>query len=140
MPSTRSERKRPAKPVEPSRLRDRRLWLVAVLGLAVVLVVGAYWYLTGPGRPGGEAGTVILEMSGEADATSQSIFARTGWLIAWETEGSNFSMDLTGDVNFGTVVTQDGPSSGITSPVASGNFRIVVQAAGPWTITVYQGD
>jgi hypothetical protein len=106
----------------------------------LVLLGVSYWYVSGPGRPGGEAGSVIADLSGSGNTQSPTFFARENWQIEWQTEGQAFSFAIHGDVDFGTVVTQDGPGSGISSPTATGDFFIEVTAEGPWSITVTQGD
>jgi hypothetical protein len=79
-------------------------------------------------------------MSGDANQASQEFYARSGWRVEWENTGASFSYTIHGDTEFGTVVTQEGPGNGITSPVPTGHFSIEVVAEGPWTLTVYQGE
>jgi hypothetical protein len=105
-----------------------------------VVVALGYYFVLGPGRPGGPSGAVIVEMSGDGNEASKTFYARRGWEIDWENTGSYFSFTIHGDVEFGQVITQNGPGNGITSPVPTGNFFIEVVAQGPWTLTVTQGE
>jgi hypothetical protein len=117
-----------------------RVWLAAVLGVIVLAVAGAIIVMSLSDRRGGDPGSLILEMNGLANETSDTFFARAGWSIEWENTGEYFSYTIHGDVEFGQVITQDGPGNGITSPVPTGNFFIEVAAEGPWSIKVLQGD
>jgi hypothetical protein len=111
----------------------------AIVVVALVVGVG-YWLFLGPGRPGGPPGSTLVEMSGDGSKVSKHFYARRGWEIEWQNTGQYFSYTIHGDVEFGQVITQNGPGNGITSPVPTGNFFIEVVAQGPWTITVIQGD
>lgn len=71
---------------------------------------------------------------------SERFIARRGWWIEWQNTGSYFSYTIHGDVEFGQVITQNGPGNGITSPVPTGTFFVEVVAQGPWSIKVIQGD
>lgn len=105
------------------------------------MIVAAMWYFGfGPGQAGGPPGSTVADLSGNANAESETFFVRSGWQIHWETEGERFEYAIEGDRSIGTVISQDGPGSGITSPVPAGNFRIIVRADGPWRIQVIQGD
>lgn len=108
-------------------------WLGSLMGVG-------YWLFAGPGRRGGEPGSTIAEMRGDGNKVSKEFCARRGWSIDWENTGQYFSYTIHGDVEFGQVITQNGPGNGITSPVPTGNFSIEVVAQGPWSITVTQGD
>lgn len=120
--------------------RDRRLWLIgAVVAAALAFALG-YWFLVGPGKPGGVPGSELAQLHGDSNAVSDQFNARRGWRIEWENTGQYFSYTIHGDVEFGQVITQNGPGSGITSPVPAGDFFIEVVAQGPWSITVIQGD
>lgn len=120
--------------------RPRLLWFIGAVGVSIVVVALGYWFLVGPGRPGSESGSTIVEMSGDGNKVSEQFYARRGWSIEWENTGQYFSYTIHGDVEFGQVITQNGPGSGITSPVPVGDFFIEVVAQGPWSITVIQGD
>jgi hypothetical protein len=128
---------------DPNTGRSRRrlaFWSTGAAILIVALLAMAYWRFQGPGRQGGEPGSVVVELRGTGNATSKPFIARTGWRIEWENTGSYFSFTIHGDVEFGQVIAQNGPGSGITSPVPTGNFSIEVVAQGPWSVTVIQGD
>jgi hypothetical protein len=120
--------------------RARRPAVVAVaVGLVVVL---ALWYVAaGPGSSrGGPAGSVVVAADGDADLTTEPFEVRRGWSISWETEGPHFEFAIRGDTDIGTVINEDGPANGITSPVPAGSFRLEITADGPWRIEVRQGD
>jgi hypothetical protein len=116
-------------------------WTSVLLVVAVVAIAGAGWYrLVGPGRPGGDPGSVLVDLSGSGDARSDSFVARDGWQIQWETEGDHFTISIDGDVAIGTAVEQVGPGSGITAPVPTGRFSLTIEADGAWSLRVTQGD
>ena len=118
---------------------SRTVGVLTVVTIAVIVLVG--WYrLAGPGRPGGEPGALLVDLSGTGDANSETFFARDGWQIRWETQGTDFRISINGDVDVGTAVEQEGPGSGITTPVPTGNFSVAVDAEGPWMLQVTQGD
>jgi hypothetical protein len=127
---------------QPRSSRSLRTGLAALaVGVIVVGAVGlAVSLLLGQGRVGSEPGSTLVEMHGDGNAVSERFDARPGWSIAWENSGQYFSYTIHGDVEFGQVITQNGPGSGVTTPVPSGNFFIEVVAQGPWSITVTQGD
>lgn len=112
---------------------------VIVIAAAVAAVAGWYW-LAGPGRSGGEAGAVLMQLSGRGSANSESFVARDGWQIHWQTEGTRFQISIDGDVDIGVAVEQAGPGSGITTPVPTGTFSLSVDAEGPWMLEVTQGN
>ena len=120
--------------------RWRLLWSVGAVVIALAVAVGGWWAFFGPGRPGGDPGSTVVEMSGDANKVSREFYARRGWSIEWENTGTYFSFTIHGDVEFGQVITQNGPGNGITSPVPTGNFLIEVVAQGPWSLRVIQGD
>jgi hypothetical protein len=114
--------------------------IATLLAVLVLAIAGAGWYLLiGPGRPGGDPGAVLVDLSGSAAATSESFVAREGWQIVWETEADHFTISIDGDVPIGTAVDQAGPGSGITFPVPEGTFSLSVDADGPWSLRVTQG-
>lgn len=123
--------------------RNRRRWLiVAVLIVAILLVALGYWLFTeGPGaRLLSPPRSSVTEFAGEGDQITSSFRVRQGWQIRWESSGARFALTIRGDRNFGTVVNEDEPASGVTSPPAPGTFHLEVSAEGPWTITVLQGN
>jgi hypothetical protein len=124
----------------PILVRRRRAIVASALVAAIVLLVGAYLVLLGPLRAGGPSGGTVLKISGSGNDVSRHFTARSGWQIEWENTGSYFSFTIHGDVEFGQVITQNGPGNGITAPVPTGNFFIEVVAQGPWSLTVTQGD
>jgi hypothetical protein len=109
--------------------------LMGVFAAALVL-----WLVAGQGSEGGPPGSVVIELHGDGNAVSERFPARKGWSIEWENTGSYFSYTIHGDVEFGQVITQNGPGNGITSPVPTGSFFIEVAAQGPWAIKVIQGE
>jgi hypothetical protein len=118
------------------------LLVIGVVAFVAVIAGLGVWYLLSQNKPGGQAGSTLVDLSGTSDAVSESFVARSGWQIVWETEGDRLEISIrgAGAVDIGTVVTQDGPGSGITTPVPSGDFVIEVTAEGPWAIQVIQGD
>jgi hypothetical protein len=134
--------RRDAKPDGRGPLQvDRRLVFgLTVAALAIVVLSGlGLWSVVGPGRAGGAPGSILVAIRGDADATSEPFHVREGWQIEWENTGQYFSYTIHGDVEFGQVIAQNGPGSGITSPVPVGEFWIEVASQGPWTVTVIQG-
>jgi len=119
---------------------SKRIWLAAFFGALIVAIVVAVAALSLVPRSGGDPGSAILEMSGQGNKTSERFLARQGWSIEWENTGPYFSYTIHGDVEFGQVITQNGPGNGITSPVPTGKFFIEVVAGGPWSLKVIQGD
>lgn len=113
----------------------------AVVGLIVLAAIG-YWFLTlGPGQTlVSPAGSTVAEFSGEGDQTTDEFEVREGWAIHWENSGESFSFAITGDRDFGTVIDQSEPGSGVTSPVGAGAYRLEIAAEGPWAIRIVQGD
>ena len=132
-------------PVERRRWRPSaggraRTWLVAILVLLAAAALGVILAISTATKRGGDSGSLGLEMSGSGNETSETFFARQGWSIDWENTGQYFSYTIRGDVEFGQVVTQNGPGNGSTSPVPTGNFFIEVVAQGPWSMRVVQGE
>jgi hypothetical protein len=124
--------------------RARPAWLLPLLAIAVLVLISAiaYWFVTqGPGvgiiSPRGSA---VAEFSGDGDQTTESFSVREGWSIHWENSGSEFSFAITGDRDFGTVIDQDEPGSGVTSPVGEGTYQLEIQAEGPWEVRIVQGE
>jgi hypothetical protein len=126
------------------RARRRPSWAKAVLVavLAVVLLIGGYWLFTqGPGRQLlSPAGSTVAEFSGDSNQTTGSFQVREGWAINWESTGQQFAFAIRGDRDFGTVINIDEPGSGVTSPTGAGTFHLDVTAAGPWAISITQGE
>lgn len=121
--------------------RRRRLWVATLaVFLLAILAAALYWYMIhGPGQAS-PPGSTVLEFSGEGNETTEPFSVRPGWRIDWENEGDQFSFAIRGDRDFGTVVEQQEPGSGITSPTGGGSYHLEVTATGPWSITVFQGD
>jgi len=120
----------------------RRLTILSVAAVILIVAVMAIGCspLEAPARSGGDPGSTLVALSGDGDKVSEDFYARSGWSIEWENTGQYFSYTIHGDVEFGQVITQNGPGSGITSPVPVGTFSIEVVAQGPWSIKVIQGD
>jgi hypothetical protein len=117
-----------------------RSWLIAILVVVAAAALGVILAIAMAPPRGGPSGSTILEMSGNGNKTSDPFYARPGWSVNWENSGKYFSYTIHGDVEFGQVVTQNGPGNGITSPVPTGNFFIEVVAQGPWSLRVIQGE
>jgi hypothetical protein len=127
--------------VEPTATGSRPwLWVAFALVFAIVVLAGIWFLILGPGRQGGPAGSVLVELSGNGDTTSVEFFARHGWQIQWETEAESFQLSIHGDPEIGPAIDQEGPGSGVTSPVPSGTFRLEVKSDGSWSLNVVQGD
>lgn len=125
----------------PDELRRRRLRLAAI-ALIILAVTAAvvYWYMNnGPGQAS-PAGSTVLQLEGAGNQSTEPFTVRPGWRIDWQNTGDQFLMAITGDRDFGTVVEQQEPGSGVTSPTGGGTYRIDVTAVGEWSITVVQGD
>ena len=126
-----------------ARLRSpssRSLWLVA--GVLVLAVVGlaSYYFLTRGTAPNAPARTDVVSFSGDGDDMTESFSVTEPWQIHWETEGETFTFAIAGDREYGVVIEQDGPGSGVTSPVGSGTFHLEVTAEGRWRVQIFQGE
>lgn len=138
-----SELPRTALKGNDTRRRNRRVGLL--LGAAILLAVAVVVLLIILNSRGDEGenrtgGGVVAEFAGEGDQTTNRFQVDQGWQIHWETTGERFAFAITGDTDYGTVIEQEGPGSGITSPVGSGSFRLEVTAEGSWDVTVVQGE
>jgi hypothetical protein len=115
-----------------------------LLVVAVALVVGVgglLFFAQGPGqRILSPEGSTVAEFSGDGDEITDEFQVREGWTIHWENSGVRFAFAITGDRDFGTVIEQDEPASGVTSPVGEGTFRLEIEAEGPWEIRIVQGE
>jgi hypothetical protein len=83
---------------------------------------------------------IILEFSGTEDEISSPFEVVPGWQIQWQTDGASLAIAVTGDQNLGVVVDEPGPASGVTSLAPAGTFRLDIEARGPWSIKVIQGE
>ena len=111
--------------------------IAAVAALAVVVVVALF--LSNSNAPGATSTpSVVAEFIGDGDKTTDLFRVAEGWQIQWENVGAAFSFRITGDTDFGTVIDQSGPGSGVTSPVGAGQFRLEVKAEGGWSIRIVQ--
>jgi hypothetical protein len=126
-----------------ARLRTpstRILWLViGILALAVV-GLGSYYVLTRGAASNAPARTDVATFSGDGDDMTESFTVTEPWQIHWETEGETFTFAIGGERDYGVVIEQDGPGSGVTSPVGSGTFHLEVAAEGPWRVQIFQGE
>jgi hypothetical protein len=104
------------------------------------VLLGAWFFTLGPARQGGPAGSVLVDLSGTGDTKSAEFFARRGWQIQWETEAERFRLAIHGEPDIGAAIDQEGPGSGVTSPVPSGTFWLEINADGPWSVRVDQGE
>lgn len=118
-----------------------RLVSVSVVVL-VVVSVGTYWFVTqGPGqRLISPQGADVGEFSGDTDQTTKEFTVRGQWQVHWENKGDKFKFAIRGERDLGTVVEQREPGSGVTNVVAAGTFYLEVNADGPWTVTITQGE
>lgn len=123
------------------RSPDRRVRSIILLLLLVAVGAAVYWLVFhGPGQALiSPAGSAVIELSGDGDQVTDEFRVREGWSIHWENVGDEFAFAITGERDFGVVVEQTEPGSGVTSPVGGGTYRLEVQADGPWTIRIVQG-
>jgi hypothetical protein len=123
----------------PRRMSNRG---VSVAVAALVLVAAGYglYYLFGRGTGEPPPRTDVAEFSGDSDATTESFTVQEPWQIHWETEGESFSYAIEGDRDYGTIIEQEGPGSGVTSPVGSGTFHLEITADGPWHVQIFQNE
>ena len=120
----------------------KRLTLLSIGVASLVLVAGLLtsFFTTGPGwNIISPRGATVAEFSGDGDQVTSTFRVRDSWRIEWETSGPAFAISITGDQDFGTVVTSSGPDSGLTAPPFGGEFRLEIRASGPWTAKVLQG-
>lgn len=125
--------------------REGRRWWATGIVIAVVVVLGIGGYLlfrpSSGGRPAPttkDTRTTVASFSGTGDKTTPTFKVREGWQIQWKNTGKSFSFAITGDRDFGTVINQKKPGSGVTSPVGSGKFRLNIKAVGGWSIQILQ--
>jgi hypothetical protein len=126
-----------------ARLRStsaRGLWLVVGVLVLAVVGLGSYYFLARGTAPSAPARTDVVSFSGDGDDVTESFSVTEPWQIHWETEGPAFTFAIAGDRDYGVVIEQDGPGSGVTSPVGSGTFHLEVTADGPWRVQVFQGE
>jgi hypothetical protein len=120
----------------------RRLTLLAVGIAAGVLLLGVTlsFFTSGPGWSiASPRGSTVVQYSGDGDHVTSAFRVREDWRIEWQTSGPLFAMSITGDQDLGTVVTANGPDSGLTAPPIAGVFKLEITANGPWTAKVLQG-
>jgi len=82
--------------------------------------------------------TTVASFRGTGDQTTDSFTVKQGWQIQWRNTGKSFSFAITGDRDYGTIIKQTKPASGVTSPVGSGKFRLKIAAEGGWSIQIFQ--
>jgi hypothetical protein len=113
-----------------------------VIGVLLLAVVGlsSYYLLTRGTASNAPARTDVASFSGDGDQVTESFSVTEPWQIHWETEGEAFTFAISGDRDYGVVIEQAGPGSGVTSPVGSGTFHIEVTAEGPWRVQIFQGE
>jgi hypothetical protein len=122
---------------------QRRPLLMAVaVVIGLLVLVAAWWLFTqGPGRALiSPPGSTVASFSGQSNQTTDSFSVREGWSIRWESQGPSFSYAIRGDRDFGTVITVDEPTSGVTNPTGSGSYFLDITAEGAWQVEVIQGD
>ena len=118
----------------------RSLWLVIGVLVLAVVALGSYYLLTRGTATNTPARTDVASFSGDGDEVTESFSVTEPWQIHWETEGETFTFAIGGDRDYGVVIEQDGPGSGVTSPVGSGTFHLEVVAEGPWRVQIFQGE
>jgi len=124
-------------------LRGRPAWQLWGGGAAVIVLIGfIFWFMAnGPGaRLISPAGSTVVEYTGTGDTATPTFEVRDGWKIRWSVSGTRLTIAVRGDRNLGTVVSVEESRTGVTSPPAGGRYHLEVTAAGPWTITILQGD
>lgn len=117
--------------------------MITVVLAAVAVGLYVVWSSRSNGADGSDQSAdpnVVAELAGDGDETTDSFDVDEGWQIHWENTGERFAFAITGDTDFGTVIEQDGPGNGITSPVGSGTFQMEVSAEGSWEIQIIQGE
>src|SRR5688500_19044047 len=92
----------------PSRRRVLLAGAVAVVGAVVV------GYVLWQNQHHGDTRTEIAAFTGDGDQVTESFTVEEGWQVHWENEGESFAFAITGDFDFGTVIDQNAPGSGIT--------------------------
>lgn len=130
----------PGRPAGGRRLignrRPGRAFIALSALLLVVVVIGAY--AVSQGMLGGGDRRVVAEFTGDTDRVTGDFSVTDGWQIHWQNDGEHFEFAIGGDFNFGTVITQDAPGSGVTSPTPTGTFHLEIRATGPWTVQIIQ--
>ena len=114
-------------------------WVSLFLVLAVMAAAGVY-YLFGRGDGTPTPRQDVAQFAGEGHSMTDSFAVHEPWQIHWENEGSTFSYAIKGERDYGTVIEQEGPGSGVTSPVGSGTFYLEIVAEGPWQVQIFQNE
>ena len=130
-----------APPARPRRVNT--IVLIVVLICVAALVIGFVLLRSPDGSTDGETGerTEIARFSGDGNQVTERFEVTEGWQVHWETRGRGFRFSIDGDeFDYGTVIKEKRPGSGVTSPVGEGTFRIEVKAKGPWSIRIIQGE
>jgi hypothetical protein len=123
------------RPIKVGRLA----FLAISAAVLIAVILGAYIVLSARQPALDEANREeIAEFSGEGDQITGSFTVGEGWQIHWQNDGQHFEFAIKGDFDFGTVIDQDAPGSGITSPVPTGTFHLEVTAEGPWSVLILQ--
>ena len=112
------------------------------VGVIVLAVVGVLVYVLL--KPDGDktsrppARSVVASFSGRANESTKAFKVRKGWRIEWSHTGKKFAFAIHGDHDFGTVIDQKKPGSGVSSPAVSGTYSLEVTANGPWRIQIVE--
>ena len=83
---------------------------------------------------------VIFSVEGTSHDVTDSFEAKAGWQIQWQIDGDAIAIAVTGDPNLGVVIDQKGPASGVTGIAQGGEFALNIVGAGPWKVTVIEGE
>jgi hypothetical protein len=111
---------------------------IVILAVLVLLAIGIWFFLLGPGQRSAP-GSTVAEFEGSGALTTESFTVSEGWQIHWDSNSDSFSMAIRGDRDFGSVVELDEPTSGITAPNGDGTFFLEISGDGDWSVTVIQG-
>jgi hypothetical protein len=123
------------------KAENRRRSIIVAL-VAIALLAAAFWIFTqGPGvRLLSPAGSTVVEFSGSGDQVTDSFHVRQGWRIRWQSTGDRFALSILGERDLGKVIDNNEPASGVTSPAGAGTFHFEIDADGPWSVRIEQGD
>jgi hypothetical protein len=83
---------------------------------------------------------VVLSVTGESHEITDTFEVKPGWQIHWQTDGTSIAVAVTGASNLGVLIDYPGPASGVTGVAEGGEYRLEIEANGPWSITVIDGE
>lgn len=123
----------------PRRRRPRRLGPLEALLSGTALAVTGILLLGERNEEGVVSSTVLLEVAGDADQTTEPFAAEPGWQFQWEASVGEFSVGVGDEEGFDVVVQAEDGGNGVVAPDVNGTLRLAVAAEGPWIIKVLQG-